>query len=63
MAKFIIFFFLMVGSGVFYATYQGLGQEEIVTLKKEETVRSNSYRSGGSYSGSSYNSGGYSYGK
>ena len=63
MAKFIILFFLIVGSGVFYATYQGVGQDKVVTLKKEATVRSNSYRTGGSYSGSSYNSGGYSYGK
>lgn len=65
MAKFIILFFLIVGSGVFYATYQGMGQEKILTLKKEETVRSNSYRTGGSYSGggSSYNSSGSSYGK
>ena len=63
MAKFIILFFLMIGSGVFYATSQGMGQEKIVTLQKEQTVRSNSYRSSGSYSGGSYNSSGYSYGK
>ena len=59
MAKFIIFFFVTLGSGVSYVTYEGLGQETIETLQKEETVRSSSYRSGGG----SYSSGGYSYGK
>ena len=65
MAKFIILFFLALGSTTFYLTYNGIGQEKIVTLKTEETVRSNSYRgsSGGYYGGSSYNSGGYSSGK
>ncbi len=65
MAKFIILFFLITGSSTFYMTYHGIGQEKIVTLKTEETVRSNSYRggSGGYYGGSSYNSGGYSSGK
>jgi len=65
MAKFIILFFLITGSGISYLTYTGTGQEKIETLKKEETVRSNSYRTSGGYygGGSSYNSGGYSYGK
>ena len=64
MAKFIILFFLITGSGVSYLTYTGIGQEKIETLKKEENVRSNSYRTGGGYyGGSSYSSGGYSYGK
>ena len=60
MAKFIILLFLITGSGVSYLTYNGIGQEKIVTLEKE-SVRSNSYRS--SYSGSSYNSSSYGYGK
>ena len=59
MAKFIILFFLITGSGVSYLTYTGLGQDSIETVEKE-TVRSNSYRGGSS---SSYNSSGYSYGK
>jgi len=63
MEKFIMVFFLTLGSGVSYLTYEGVGQEKIETLKKEETVRKNSYRSGGSYGGGSYGSGGYSYGK
>ncbi len=66
MAKFIILFFLIIGSGVSYLTYEGIGQEKVVTLNTEETVRSNSYRGGsggGYYGGSSYNSGGYSSGK
>lgn len=63
MAKFIILFFLIVGSGVSYLTYTGVGQEKIVTLKKEKTIRTSSYHTGGSYSGGSYSSGGYSYGK
>lgn len=62
MAKFMILFFLMVGSGVTYLTYTGIGQDKVVTLKKEETVRTNSSRSSGG-SGGSYSSGGYSYGK
>ena len=66
MAKFIILFFLITGGGVSYLTYTGIGQEKIVTLKKEN-VRSNSYRSGGGSSwggsGSSYNSSSYGYGK
>ena len=66
MAKFIILFFLITGGAVSYFTYTGAGQERIETLEKE-SVRSNSYRTGGSSSswrgGSSYNSGGYSYGK
>ena len=61
MAKIIILFFFTVGSGVSYMTYNGIGQEKIVTLEKE-SVRSNSYRSS-SRSGSSYNSSSYSYGK
>ena len=61
MAKFIIFFFLTLGSGVSYMTYEGLGQETIETLQKEETIRtSSSHRSS---SGGRYSSGGYSYGK
>ena len=63
MAKFILLFFLIVGSGVTYLTYTGVGQEKVVTLEKEETVRSNSSRTSGSFSGGSYSSGGYSYGK
>ena len=65
MAKFIILFFLITGSGVSYLTYRGTGQEKIETLKKEETIRSNSshHYGGGSYGGGSYNSSGYSYGK
>lgn len=59
MAKFIIVFFFTLGSGVSYITYEGLGQESIKTLEKEETVRTSSFRSGSSYS----NGGGYSYGK
>ena len=62
MAKFIILFFLMAGTGVSYLTYEGIGQEKIVTLKHEETVRSNSYRGSsgwGFYSGG----GGYNHGK
>lgn len=68
MAKFIIFFFLMASVGVFYLTYTGIGQEKLETLETE-SIRSNSYRSGGSGGGSwgssssSYNSSGYSYGK
>jgi len=52
----------MAGTGVSYLTYEGIGQEKIVTLKHEETVRSNSYHGssgGGFYSGG----GGYSHGK
>jgi hypothetical protein len=60
MAKFIILFFLMAGSGVSYLTYTGMGQERLETLEKE-SIRSNSYRSGGGggswgSSSSSYNS-------
>jgi len=64
MAKFIILFFLITGSGVSYLTYTGVGQESIETVEKE-TIRSNSYHRGGSSwsSGGSYNSSGYSYGK
>jgi len=67
MAKFIILFFLITGGGVSYITYTGIGQEKLVTLEKE-SVRSNSYRSGGSHSSwgsssSSYNSSSYGYGK
>ena len=62
MAKFIMVFFFTVGSGISYFTYEGVGQEKVETLKIEETVRKNSYRSGGGYGGS-YGSGGYSYGK
>ena len=61
MAKFIIFFFVTLGSGVSYVTYEGLGQETIETLQKEETIRTSSYHRSGS--GGSYSSGGYSYGK
>ena len=65
MAKLIILFFLITGSGISYLTYAGTGQEKIETLKKEETVRSNSHHYGGgsSYHGGNYNSSGYSYGK
>jgi len=65
MAKFIILFFLITGSGVSYLTYMGSGQESIETVEKE-TVRSNSSRSGGGgswSSSSSYNSSSYGYGK
>jgi len=67
MAKLIILFFFLMGSGVSYLTYNGIGQEKIKTIE-HETVRSNSsHRSSGSWgssgSGSSYNSGSYGYGK
>ncbi|CAA6824241.1 MAG: Unknown protein [uncultured Sulfurovum sp.] len=67
MAKLIILFFLMAGSSVSYLTYTGMGQEKLETLETE-SIRSNSYRTGGSSSSwgggsSSYNSSGYSYGK
>ena len=68
MAKFIILFFLITGAAVSYLTYTGTGQERIETLE-EESVRSNSSRSGGyggswgSSSSSSYNSSSSSYGK
>jgi len=70
MAKFIILFFFIMGSGVSYLTYNGIGQEKIKTIE-HETVRSNSsHRStgssgswGSSGSGSSYNSSSYGYGK
>ena len=61
MAKFIILFFLMATTGVTYLTYTGIGQERLETLEKQ-SIRSNSYRSGGS-SSSSYNSSSYGYGK
>jgi uncharacterized membrane protein YgcG len=64
MGKFIILTFFTIGSTLSYFTYEGKGQEKIETVKKEASVRSNSYRTGGGfYGGSSYNSGGYSYGK
>jgi len=59
MAKFIILFFFIVGSGVSYLTYYGVGQERIVVLEKE-SIRANSSRSGRN---SSYNSSSYGYGK
>ena len=62
MAKFIILFFLMTGSVVTYLTYTGWGQEKVEVLQTE-TVRSNSYRSGGSSGSSYYNSSSYGYGK
>ena len=68
MAKFIILFFLIIGGGISYLTYTGIGQERLETLEKEN-VRSNSYRrsssGGGSWgsSSSSYNSSSYGYGK
>jgi len=68
MAKLIILFFFIIGSGVSYLTYNGIGQEKIKTIE-HETVRSNSSHSssGGSWgssgSGSSYNSSSYGYGK
>lgn len=66
MAKFIILFFLLVGTGVSYFTFTGMGQERLETLEKQ-SIRSNSYRGGssggGSWGSSSYNSSGYSYGK
>ena len=67
MAKLIILFFLTAGSGVSYLTYTGTGQEKLETLEKE-SIRSNSYRSGGGggswgSSSSSYNSSSYGYGK
>ena len=65
MEKFIILFFLITGAGISYLTYTGTGQEKIETIKKEQTVRSNSYHGsgGGYYGGGSYNGSGYSYGK
>ena len=67
MAKFIILFFIITGTGIGYLTSMGIGQERLETLEKQN-IRSNSYRSGGSggswgSSSSSYNSSGYSYGK
>jgi len=68
MAKIImILFFLLTGLGSYYLTYSGIGQQEVITVEKQN-IRSNSYRggSGGGYIGSSsssYNSSGYSYGK
>ena len=59
MAKFIILFFMVTGSGVTYLTYHGIGQEKLETVKQERDIRSNSYRTRGSI----YNSSGYSYGK
>ncbi|HHH19274.1 MAG TPA: hypothetical protein ENK86_02010 [Campylobacterales bacterium] len=56
----IILFFLLTGVGSYYLTYQGIGQQEVVTVDKQ-SVRSYSSGSGGS--GGSYSSGGYSYGK
>lgn len=64
MAKFIMVLFLGIGSLLSYFTYNGVGQESVETLQKEQTVRSNSYHgSSSSGSGSSYNSSSYSYGK
>ncbi len=64
MGKIIMLLFFIVGSTLSYLTYTGTGQDKIETIKKEASVRSNSYRTGGgSYSGGSYNSSGYSYGK
>lgn len=60
MAKFIIIFFMLLGSGASYFTYQGTGQEDVQSLKKETSIRSNSYRGSSS---SSYNSSSYGYGK
>ena len=64
MAKLIIIiFFISTVFGSYYLTYQGIGQEEIVTVDKhsirtQSSSSSRHYRSnGGSYSG------GYSYGK
>jgi hypothetical protein len=59
MGKLIMLSFFSVGSLLSYYTYEGTGQEKIETVKKEPSVRSNSYRTGGS----SYNSSSYSYGK
>ena len=56
----IILFFLGTGLGSYYLTYKGIGQEEVVTIEKRQSVRSYS-SSGGS--GGGYSSGGYSYGK
>ena len=64
MGKFIMLFLFVVGSTLSYFTYRGTGQEKIETVKKEESIRSNSHRGGGGfYGGGSYNSSGYSYGK
>jgi len=60
MAKFIILFFLLWGGTASYLTYYGTGQEDVKTVKKEESIRSNSHRSSSS---SSYNSSSYGYGK
>ena len=65
MAKIImVLFFLLTGLGSYYLTYNGIGQQEVITVEKHN-IRSNSYRGGsGGYGGSSsYNSSGYSYGK
>jgi hypothetical protein len=64
MGKLIMLSFFSVGSVLSYYTYEGTGQEKIETIKKERikkeaSVRSNSYRA----SGRSYNSSSYSYGK
>jgi hypothetical protein len=59
MGKLIMLSFFSVGSVVSYYTYEGTGQEKVETVKKEESVRSNSSRTGGR----SYNSSSYSYGK
>lgn len=60
MAKFIIIFFVLLGGSASYFTYQGTGQEDIQSIKKKTSIRSNSYRGGSS---SSYNSSSYGYGK
>jgi hypothetical protein len=59
MGKLIMLSFFTLGSTLSYYTYTGIGQEKIETIKKEPSVRSNSYRAGGR----SYNSSSYSYGK
>lgn len=56
----IILFFISTTLGSYYLTYNGIGQEEVVTVDKY-SVRSHSSSSHhGGYFGSS---GGYSYGK
>ena len=65
MAQFIMVVFMVVGSGVTYFTYEGIGQETIETVQKE-SIRSNSHHRGGGYYGGSssrYNSSSYGYGK
>jgi len=65
MAKMIIIFsFLMVLIGTYYLTYNGIGQQEVITEQSVRTSSSNfSNGNGSSSGGGSYGSGGYDYGK